>query len=170
MDVESQYRNTRMAHWDRTAARKNDPERAGAFYQKLLEHYYRMMVQKGLRVLELGCGGGDLLAALEPSLGVGVDFSSEMLNIARPRHQECQFVRADVHDPVFEYLETEEPFDVIILSDLINDLWDVQTVFENMRRFCHPRRPPELAQHPVLAAGHGTAPGPVHRAAAAQRA
>lgn len=138
-DVESRYCNARKSHWDRAAARKNDPERAGAFYQRLLEHYYGMMVQPGLRILELGCGGGDLLGALKPSSGVGVDFSSEMLAIARAKYPEYQFMQADVHDPVFEGLETEEFFDVIILSDLINDLWDVQTVFENMRRFCHPQ-------------------------------
>jgi len=138
-DAESTYRAARIAHWNRIAAQKNDPERPGVFYQKLLEHYYRMMVQPDLRVLELGCGGGDLLAALKPSFGVGVDFSFEMLNIARAKHPECQFVQADVHDQVFENLAADDPFDVIILSDLINDLWDVQTVFENMRRFCHPR-------------------------------
>lgn len=137
--AETRYRNERTAHWDRVAARKNDPDRAGAFYQKLMEHYYGMMVQPGLRVLELGCGGGDLLAALKPSVGVGVDFSSEMLAIAQDKHPECRFIQADVHDPVFKDMETAEPFDVIILSDLINDLWDVQTVFENMRAFCHPR-------------------------------
>ena len=31
------------------------------------------------------------------------------------------------------------PFDVIILSDLIDDLWDVQRVFEQLKRFCHAR-------------------------------
>ena len=130
------YRQKRIQHWNRVAARKNDPDRAGAFYQRLLEHYYGMMVQPGLRILELGCGGGDLLASLKPSLGVGVDFSSEMLAIARANHPDCQFIQADVHDSSLGGLETEEPFDVIILSDLINDLWDVQTVFENMHRWC----------------------------------
>ena len=147
-DAESRYRNARIAHWDRTAGRKNDPGRAGAFYQMLLEHYYRMMVQPGLRILELGCGGGDLLACLKPSVGVGVDFSSEMINIARSKHPECRFIQADLHDPALGGQEIgvsqmdgkiDGLFDVIILSDLINDLWDVQTVFENMRRFCHPR-------------------------------
>jgi hypothetical protein len=28
---------------------------------------------------------------------------------------------------------------VIILSDLVNDLWDVQRVFEQIRPLCHPR-------------------------------
>ncbi|MDA3897394.1 MAG: bifunctional class I SAM-dependent methyltransferase/glycosyltransferase family 2 protein [Desulfobacteraceae bacterium] len=138
-DANSKYRAARMAHWNRVAAQKNDPHRAGAFYQQLLEHYYCMMVQPGLRVLELGCGGGDLLAALKPSFGVGVDFSAEMIDIARSKHPECRFVQADVHEQIFEGLENEQAFDVIILSDLINDLWDVQTVFENMRSWCHPR-------------------------------
>jgi SAM-dependent methyltransferase len=138
-NIEFKYRNARIAHWDRIAARKNDPKSAGAFYQKLLEYYYRMMVQPELRILELGCGVGDLLAALKPSHGVGVDFSTEMLSIAREKHPGHQFVQADVHDPIFKGLAIEESFDVIILSDLINDLWDVQTVFESMRRFCNPR-------------------------------
>jgi len=90
-DAESRYRADRMAHWDRVAASKNDPHRLGGFYQQLLEHYYRMMVQPGLRIMELGCGGGDLLAALKPSFGVGVDFSSGMLNIACTKHPECRF-------------------------------------------------------------------------------
>ena len=33
----------------------------------------------------------------------------------------------------------EGPFDVIILSDLIDDLWDVQKVFEQLSRLCQPR-------------------------------
>ena len=133
------YRTQRMAHWNRVTARKNDPSRAGAFYQQLLEHYYGMMIQPELRVLELGCGGGDLLAALKPSFGVGVDFSSEMLDIARSNCPEYHFIQADVHDPVFKDLPAKDAFDVIILSDLINDLWDVQTVFEKIRQYCHPR-------------------------------
>ena len=39
-----------------------------------------------------------------------------------------------MHDCVLD-----QTFDVIILSDLINDLWNVQTVFEQVRRYCHPR-------------------------------
>ena len=32
-----------------------------------------------------------------------------------------------------------ETFDVIILSDLVNDLWDVQRVFEQIKPLCTPR-------------------------------
>src|SRR5207249_3263505 len=85
-------------------------------------------------VLELGCARGDLLAALKPTMGVGVDFSEEMINAASRRHPSLRFVHADVHA-----LEVTEKFDVIILSDLVNDLWDVQTVLNNVSQLTTPR-------------------------------
>ena len=45
--------------------------------------YLKFLVGEGARVLELGCGTGDLLAQLEPSYGVGVDFSEGMIAQAR---------------------------------------------------------------------------------------
>jgi SAM-dependent methyltransferase len=95
-------------------------------------------------VLELGCGQGDLLAALQPKLGVGVDFSDKMLALARQRHPETslQFIRADAHR--LQMLSTamnmgggQAQFDVIILSDLLNDVWDVQAILEQIRCLSH---------------------------------
>ena len=43
----------------------------------------QFLIPPGKRVLELGCGRGDLLAALEPSYGVGVDFSARTIAKAR---------------------------------------------------------------------------------------
>ena len=60
-------------------------ERAAFFHAEDLR-YMRFLVPPGSRVLELGCGIGDLLAALEPSYGVGVDFSERMVEQARGRH------------------------------------------------------------------------------------
>src|SRR4030042_75804 len=36
-------------------------------------------------------------------------------------------------------LRLHQRFDVIILSDLVNDLWDAQTVLENLAGMVHPR-------------------------------
>lgn len=38
-------------------------------------NFMRFLIPPGKRVLELGCGSGHMLAALQPSYGVGVDFS-----------------------------------------------------------------------------------------------
>jgi SAM-dependent methyltransferase len=127
------YQKERIAHWDSVSNKKKNPKRPGAFYQRLLYHYYRFLVPSGLRILELGCGHGDLLAFLKPSVGVGVDFSGEMIRHAAKKHPNIIFIQADVHE-----MEFKEKFDVIILSDLINDLWDVQRVFEKLRNISHP--------------------------------
>ena len=54
-------------------------------------------------MLELGCGTGDLLAALEPSLGVGVDFAPELLKRATQSHPQLRFVQGDVGQAESEY-------------------------------------------------------------------
>ena len=59
-DADSRYQAERMAHRNRVAASKNDTHRLGAFYQQLLEHYCPMIIQLGLRILEIGSGAGFL--------------------------------------------------------------------------------------------------------------
>ena len=126
------YQRQRMAHWDQVSSKKKSPRRPGVFYHHLLQHYYKFVISPGLRVLEIGCGHGDLLAALKPSFGVGLDFSGEMIRQASQKHSHLHFVQADAHD-----LPIKEPFDVIILSDLVNDVWDVQCVLEKLRNISH---------------------------------
>jgi len=57
-----------------------------------------------------------------------------MINVARRRHPQLRFVQADAHA-----LNLSEKFDVIILSDLVNDLWDVQTVLRQVAQLTTPR-------------------------------
>ncbi len=103
-------------------------------YRERLAEVYSQLIPPGSRVLELGCGWGDLLSALKPSFGVGVDFSSEMVRVARSRHPELTFLECDVHE-----LKLEETFDFVILSDLVNDLWDIQRVLDQVASVCTSR-------------------------------
>jgi SAM-dependent methyltransferase len=128
------HRETRVRHWDHAARRRNRGPNWARGYHERLTAIYRFLVPPRRRVLELGCGPGDLLAAVEPAVGVGVDFSSEMIAWACERHPHLRFVEADVHE-----LAMTEPFDVIILSDLVNELWDVQRVFERLVPLCTAR-------------------------------
>ncbi len=100
-----------------------------------LAEIYRFLVSPGQAVLEIGCGLGDLLAAVEPAQGVGVDFSSGMIQRAVTRHPALEFIHADAHDLSF----LKRTFDIIILSDFANDAWDVQRVLEQIRPLCTSR-------------------------------
>jgi ubiquinone/menaquinone biosynthesis C-methylase UbiE len=128
------YREKRKNHWDMIARKKDTWQSIGSYYHKRLGEIYKHLVSPGQRILEIGCGTGDLLAALKPSYGVGVDFSGEMIKRASVKFPDLRFIRADAHD-----FDLEGPFDIIILSDLVNDLWDVQKVFERLRSVSVPR-------------------------------
>ena len=58
----------------------------------------------------MGCGSGDLLAALQPSVGLGVDVSSGMLALARERHPHLQFAKAAGED-----IDLGQNFDYVVL-------------------------------------------------------
>lgn len=116
----------RRAHWDAVARAGHRRRGAAGAYHRRLERVYRFLVPAGARVLELGCGRGDLLAAVEPAVGVGVDLSPEMVAQARERHPALRFLLADAHE-VADALRGES-FDVVILSDLLDDVWDVQAL------------------------------------------
>ena len=128
------YRRARMAHWDAVARKMDTWAGWGSYYHRRLAEIYWFLVVAGQRVIEIGCARGDLLAALRPALGVGVDFSGEMIERAMHRHPGLYFIQADARD-----LCLNEQFDVIILSDLVNDLWDVQVVFEHIAQLTTPR-------------------------------
>jgi SAM-dependent methyltransferase len=87
-----------------------------------------------MRVLEIGCGRGNLLAALRPSRGVGIDFSGTIIGEAQLGHPDLHFVEMDA-----EHIDLDETFDYIICSDLLNELWDVQSFFSSVGRLCHPQ-------------------------------
>ena len=129
------YQQSRIAHWDAVAIKQASWRGMGSWYHRRLQEIYRFHVNPNQHILEVGCADGSLLAALKPARGVGVDFSPEMVRRARQLHPELEFIQADAHN----LLDLQETFDAIILSDLVNDLWDVQRVFEQIRPLCTER-------------------------------
>ena len=73
---------------------------AGARVRRYLEAeiaHVRTLVRPGDRVLELGCGTGRVLAALEPDAGElwGVDHALASVRLARTRHPACHWALMD---------------------------------------------------------------------------
>jgi len=99
--------------------------------------YVRFIIPEGMRVLELGCGTGDLLAQLKPSYGVGVDLSPQMIEVAKRNYRDFEFVVGDAEDESF-VAELEGPFDYIVLSDTIGYFDDIERVFRALRKISSP--------------------------------
>jgi ubiquinone/menaquinone biosynthesis C-methylase UbiE len=128
------YRDKRRAHWDEIATKVKGSRSLGGYYHRWLEKTYAYLIPPNARVLEIGCGKGNLLAAAKPRFGVGVDFSAEMLKAAARAHPQLNFVQADAHK-----LPLMGEFDFVIFSDVLNDAWDVQNLFEQVARLTKPR-------------------------------
>ena len=129
----AQYTDERRSHWDSIARKKDHWSGLGNYYHKRLEEIYRFLIPTGQSVLEVGCGQGDLLAAVQPLLGVGIDFSAEMIQRARKQHPNLHFIQADA-----QHIPLNAKFDFIILSDLVDDLWDVQSSLQQLAPLLQP--------------------------------
>ena len=54
-------------------------------YRDLLAHRYNLLIPEDARVLEVGCGAGELLDRIHASSKIGVDLSPEQVARARAR-------------------------------------------------------------------------------------
>ena len=129
-----QYQQTRKTHWDSVAKKRDHWRGMGKWYHRRVLEIYRYLVNPNQRILEIGCGTGTLISRLQPSHGVGIDFSTEMIARAKQHHPEIEYQQIDAHD----LSSIGGQFDVIIFSDTVNDLWDVQRALEQVKKFCTP--------------------------------
>jgi len=60
-------------HYDRLAESRDKWIGKNNYFHSEDRRASQFLVPKGLRVLDLGCGTGHLLASLDPSFGVGID-------------------------------------------------------------------------------------------------
>src|ERR1700719_2365367 len=99
--------------------------------------FMRFLIPPGKRVLELGCGRGELLAALDPSYGVGVDFGAKTIATANELHPNLYFVLGDVEDPA-TLASIEGPFDYIVIADTIGLFEDIDATLRLVHHLCAP--------------------------------
>jgi hypothetical protein len=93
----------------------------------------RFLIPPNANVLEIGCGEGQLLAALAPARGVGLDFSAEMIRIAREKYPRLEFLVGNAEDPA-TLRGISGPFDYIVISDTIGLLEDCQALLALVHR------------------------------------
>ena len=106
---------------------------AARSYRTLLAHYYNFLIPADARVLEIGCGTGELLAQLQSTEITGIDLSATQIAAARIRLPNAKF-----HVQAGEFLAVEGVYDCIIVSDTLNLAADVQQLLAKLQRVSHP--------------------------------
>jgi SAM-dependent methyltransferase len=109
----------------------------GRYWHQYLESVLKKRIPAGQRVLDIGCGTGDILAAVAPSHGVGIDLSQRATDMARTRFPQLEFHQGDGTDPSL-LAKIEGTFDVILVVNVITHFVDVQAAFEAFKEKCHP--------------------------------
>src|SRR5437763_14435370 len=139
--VPMQFGNLRkrefQEHADANLNEQDGRNRFNAAYRADDRKFMQFLIPPGKRVLELGCGRGDLLAALKPSYGAGIDFSAETIAKANARHPDLHFVLGDVEDPQ-TLAEIEGPFDYIVIADTIGMFEDIDGTLRLVHHLCAP--------------------------------
>ncbi len=105
------------------------------YHTRLLHRRLATIVEPGARVLEIGCGTGELLASLKPSVGVGVDIDGEAIRTATRRHPALRFKKLCGED----IQSLADTFDYVIIANVMDDVYDMRALFDAVRTVCHDR-------------------------------
>ncbi len=115
--------------------RERKPRRTSAYYWNEISHYIGYFSHEDSSVLEIGCGSGDLLAAVAGNKKTGIDFSESHIAWAKEKHagKSIDFRVMDANA-----LQLEGTYDLIVLSNLVGFVEDIERVFTEVRKVCHP--------------------------------
>ena len=116
-DVAGQTNEKQLLRW----------RKRNAYYYRWLNRIYKFVVRPNSRVLHVGCECGDLLAAVGPSYGVGVDEDPGAIELARKRFPHLKFYAADPHN-----LNLDEKFDYVLICNSLGRWHDIQQVLERI--------------------------------------
>ncbi len=115
------------------------------YYQRMKERL-ATIVEPHSRVLDIGCGDGELLAALQPAVGVGVDLNRRLVNQARRRHTGLRFL----HMPGEDLHKLNDTFDYCVISQTLGEVYDLQVLLRAVQSVCHPRTRLVVVHHSRL--------------------
>ena len=104
------------------------------YYYQDLEDFCKFWVQPHTNVLEVGSGLGDLLNAVNPSYGLGIDLNSLVVEGARDKYGHLDFEVIDAEDE--EFLSYKS-FDYVLMANTISYISDIQKVFNNLHKVSH---------------------------------
>ncbi len=110
-----------------------------AYYYGNKAELIRRLVPCPGRVLEIGCGLGQNLAALAPEHGLGIDLCPEMVEKARELHPTERYPNLEFRCmPVLACTALEGPFDTILLINSTTEMADIVSAFRAIRTLCTP--------------------------------
>ncbi len=120
-------------HFDQIAPRYDRWKEKARYYYEAVKASVAEIVPPHSRVLEVGCGTGDILASLHPADGLGVDISPGMVEAAARKHPELRFRVQDLLDQ-----PPDEHFPYIVAVDVVEHVPDLNRCVATMAAMLAP--------------------------------
>jgi len=121
-----------LSYFENLAPKRSRIRKGRKYYWNDITNYIDYFAHKDASVLEIGCGTGELLSQIKGNKKVGIDFSPAMIAEAKK-----QFPELELHVMDAENIQLDQKFDLIVLSNLIGYVEDVQAVFEQLHKVSH---------------------------------
>jgi ubiquinone/menaquinone biosynthesis C-methylase UbiE len=137
LEPDNPRRRELLRYFEASGDELDRPGKFNATYREGDRKFMQFLIPPGKRVLELGCGRGDLLAALQPSYGVGIDFAAQTIARANARHPDLHFVLGDAEDAA-TLAAIEGPFDYVVIADTIGMFEDIDGTLRLVHHLCAP--------------------------------
>jgi SAM-dependent methyltransferase len=100
------------------------------FYHERIKELVTGAIAPGHKVLDIGSGAGDVLAAARPSQGLGLNVSERLTELAREKHPSLGFETFDADAVVLP--DGFRP-DYIVSVNLLDHAYDVYDLFASLR-------------------------------------
>ncbi len=119
-------------HFDKIAVNYDIYTKKRNLHYSTLKELLGNLIPPKKRVLEIGCGTGDLLASIKPRYGYGMDISSRMISISKIKYQKSNNLYFSTSWP-------QEKFDFIFMSDVIEHLEYPNEIFRRILKSMGPK-------------------------------
>jgi hypothetical protein len=103
------------------------------YYWNSITDHVSFFIDADNSVLEIGCRTGHLIGSLNCMDKTGIDSDPDMINKARKKFPSVNFIVSDSTE-----FSSDRKFDVIIVSNSIGRVGDVQRLFRNVSAASHP--------------------------------
>lgn len=99
-----------------------------SYYNDYFKTWCRSLIPSGKKILDLGCGLGDVLDQCKPTLGVGIDLCPSFISKATQQYPHLKFENTAIED-----FQSETEFDAVLLIQTMEYVHDIGVVFEKAR-------------------------------------
>jgi ubiquinone/menaquinone biosynthesis C-methylase UbiE len=128
----SSRKQTIHEYFENIATNYMQYRRRFSYYGKDIINYFNFFTTETDTVLEIGCGCGETIANLKGKEKTGIDFSAQMIEVAKTNFKDVEFYVMDA-----ENISIDKKYDVIIFNNIIGYLDNIQDVFYSIKKNCH---------------------------------